>query len=386
MTYEEFFPQAAREALLLLTGAGYEAYFVGGCVRDFYMSRKASDFDLTTNASSENIIEVLTESGFCASLVGGVCGTVGAKKDGLTLEITPFRTETGHFDHRHPTKVDFVDDIKSDLSRRDFTVNALALGVCGEQLILVDLFGGMDDIKKSVIRCVGNPEERFEEDALRILRALRFASRFEFEIEHDTALAMIEKRHLLQYISAERKLRELTEILENPEISGIMSGFLPVFSEIVGSFVENGVDFVPQSFCERFFYILRFRDEKEICDLLKHLKTDKKSSEKILSFKRIFDALESGKSTVFEIIAQYGYLADDYFRIFGQYENYKNIFENTAVPKTVKELDINGNELLELGLCGEQIRNALEKMLYLCISGQLKNKKEQLILYIKNNY
>lgn len=385
MTFEEFFPKAARLAQKLLNDAGFEAYFVGGCVRDFFMSRPANDFDLTTNASSEKIIEVLEKGGFSARLIGGDCGTVGAKKDDLLLEITPYRTETDYKDHRHPEKVLFVDNIESDLSRRDFTINSLALSFDGEKNSVLDLFGGMDDIKNGIIRCVGDSEKRFEEDALRVLRALRFSSRFGFKIHRDTARSMIEKKHLLKFISAERKLRELTEILENPEISGLLNDFSPVFSEIVGNFSENSVDFVPKNFCDRLFYLLRFRPENELKTLIKNLKCDRKSAEKILAFKRIFDALTLEKSTDLEIICAYGYTAADYFKIFGSYEKYADVFENPEIPKTVKELQVDGTDLETLGFSGKEIRIALEKLLYLCVKGEIENKKEKLIFYLKNN-
>lgn len=386
MTYADFFPEVSKNALCLLKKAGFEAYFVGGCVRDFYMSRKAYDFDLTTNAPSQSIIDVLSKGGFDARLIGGDCGTVGAKKDGLMLEITPYRTEYDYKDHRHPEKVEFVDNIKSDLARRDFTINSLALCIYDNKTELVDLFGGMDDIKNKIIRCVGDPEKRFEEDALRILRALRFSTRFGFEIEPETARVMTEKRHLLKYISAERKFKELSEILENPEISGVLNRFSDVFSEIVGSFVEKGADSVPQSFCERFFFILRKRDQNEFLSLLKELKADRKSAEKIISYKRIFDALKNGISTPFEMISDYGYLCAGYFKIFGEYEKYKDIFENPDIPKTVSELKINGTELKEMGFSGREIRDNLKKLLLLCIKGELENKKDALTLYLKNNY
>ena len=233
MRYCEFFPKEARDILAVLKKSGFKAYFVGGCVRDYYMGRGAVDFDITTDADSAKIIKALEKEGMEAVLSGGNCGTVKANCNGIEFEITPHRTEGEYTDHRHPSKVTFVKDIKSDLVRRDFTVNAMALTENDGKEELVDLFCGMEDLEKKLLRCVGDADTRFEEDALRILRAIRFSVQLSFDIQEKTAEAIKQKANLLSFVSGERKAIELRKTFEKGLPQAIFSTFSEVFSEIL---------------------------------------------------------------------------------------------------------------------------------------------------------
>ena len=175
-------PNNANLILKALCESGYEAYLVGGCVRDFLMNRPCNDFDITTCAKPLEIEEALNRKGIRYFETGLKHGTVTAVLDGEAFEITTYRTDGEYLDARHPENVVFVSDLSEDLSRRDFTINALAYNA---KVGIVDKFGGIDDIKNGIIRTVGNPDKRFNEDALRIMRALRFASTLGFEIENE---------------------------------------------------------------------------------------------------------------------------------------------------------------------------------------------------------
>lgn len=201
-------PSYAEKALDALERAGFESYAVGGCVRDSLLGITPHDWDLCTAARPEEVQRVF--EGERLLLTGLQHGTVTLLTDGGPLEITTFRTEGAYSDNRHPDAVAFVSELALDLSRRDFTVNAMAYS---PRRGLVDLFGGQEDLKAGLIRCVGAAEERFREDALRILRALRFAARFGFAIEPDTADALRRCRELLGNISVERIFTELKGIL-----------------------------------------------------------------------------------------------------------------------------------------------------------------------------
>lgn len=201
-------PEPVIAALRTLEDAGYGAYMVGGCVRDMAMGKKPCDWDMTTSARPEQIKEVFSSE---KTLDTGIKhGTVTLMAGGMSMEITTYRVESGYSDHRHPDKVAFSGELADDLARRDFTINAMALDRRGG---LTDLFGGLDDIAQRKIRCVGEPAERFEEDALRIMRAMRFASRLEFTIEKNTLAAAHDRAGLLEQISPERLRDELTGIL-----------------------------------------------------------------------------------------------------------------------------------------------------------------------------
>ena len=194
-------PNNANLILNALCESGYEAYFVGGCVRDFLMNRPCNDFDITTCAKPFEIEEALSRKGIRYFETGLKHGTVTAVIDGEAFEITTYRTDGEYLDARHPENVVFVSDLSEDLSRRDFSINALAYNAKDG---IVDKFGGIDDIKNGIIRTVGNPDKRFNEDALRIMRALRFASTLGFAIENETAVSVHKNAELLKNISAER--------------------------------------------------------------------------------------------------------------------------------------------------------------------------------------
>ncbi|MEK7566637.1 MAG: CCA tRNA nucleotidyltransferase [Patescibacteria group bacterium] len=214
-------PKEIKEVYKTLTGAGYEAYLVGGCARDLLLDKKPKDWDITTNAKPEEIQKIFPDSFYENDF-----GTVGIKtgSDDQTLaivEITPYRIEEKYSDKRHPDAVKFTTKLEDDLKRRDFTINALALQLGSEasKLELVDLFGGEKDLKDGLIRAVGKAEDRFEEDALRIMRAIRLASELNFEIEDKTRDAMAKKSGLLEFISKERVRDELIKIIEAGEPS-----------------------------------------------------------------------------------------------------------------------------------------------------------------------
>ena len=193
--------RGARLVLERLHENGYEAYVVGGSVRNMMLGISVDDFDITTNALPNETKSLFPD--FTVVETGIKHGTVTVVVNGENVEITTYRTEGEYTDSRHPDKVEFTSSLELDLSRRDFTVNALAYDGKGT---VVDLFGGEEDIKNKVIRAIGNPYERFNEDALRIMRAARFASVLDFEIDKDTAESMIRNRGLLNNISAEYSL------------------------------------------------------------------------------------------------------------------------------------------------------------------------------------
>ncbi|MEX2010385.1 MAG: CCA tRNA nucleotidyltransferase [Parcubacteria group bacterium] len=235
-------PEEIRNISRVLTTAQFENYLVGGCVRDLMLGKKPKDWDLTTNATPE-LITPLFEHSFYENAFGTV-GVVNDNAEDPTLkvvEVTPYRLESEYSDFRRPDKVEWGETLEEDLKRRDFTMNALAYDVEKEEII--DLFGGREDIKKGLIRTVGSPDERLSEDALRILRALRFASELNFAIESETLIAIEKHKHLLEKISKERIRDEFIKIVASPAPSialglaeklGILKYITPEFEKGVG--------------------------------------------------------------------------------------------------------------------------------------------------------
>ena len=221
-------PQA-NKALNMLHNDGYEAYLVGGCIRDLVMGIIPKDWDITTDALPDDIINSFIE--YKTLPTGIKHGTVTVIIDDLPIEITTYRTEGQYTDGRRPDNVKFVSDLKEDLSRRDFTINALAYN----GLNLIDFFNGREDINNKLIRSIGDPNERFNEDALRILRALRFASVLGFNIDQLTQKAIFHNKALLNRISSERISSEFNKILTGENASKI----LEEYKEIIAVFIPE---------------------------------------------------------------------------------------------------------------------------------------------------
>ena len=208
-------PKDVREISRVLSDAGFENFLVGGCVRDLIMGRTPKDWDITTIATPEKIIELFPDSFYENDF-----GTVGVKTETTGIvEVTPYRLESEYSDARHPDKIEWANKLEDDLARRDFTMNAIALDINPKSQILnpIDPFGGQKVIEKKIIRTVGKPEERFGEDALRIFRALRLSAELGFAVEHETLEAISKCTHLLEKISKERIRDEFAKIIMSPE-------------------------------------------------------------------------------------------------------------------------------------------------------------------------
>lgn len=221
-------PFQIKELLERLENAGYKAYLVGGCVRDSLMNKVPHDFDIATSALPNETERVFAD---CRIIETGLKhGTVTVIYKGIGIEITTFRVDGEYLDGRHPESVKFSVNIEDDLSRRDFTINGMAYGLKSG---LADPFGGQSDLAAGVIRCIGNPELRFSEDALRILRALRFSARLGFTIEEGTKQSMLRRKKDLRKISKERIFSELQLILCGKDIKRVMLEYHEIFSEIL---------------------------------------------------------------------------------------------------------------------------------------------------------
>lgn len=223
-------PQSAQTILDLLEAAGHEAYVVGGCVRDVLMGRTPNDWDITTSARPEQTKAVAADAGFKTIDTGIKHGTVTVIVDHEPFEVTTYRADGSYSDGRHPDSIEFLDRIDGDLARRDFTINAMAYNPSRG---LVDRFGGQADFEAGILRAVGNPRERFTEDALRIVRGLRFAAQLGFAIEPGTSDAMHVLRSLLDNIAVERIWVEFRGLLEGPYAVDVLRAYNDVVFTII---------------------------------------------------------------------------------------------------------------------------------------------------------
>lgn len=261
--------------------AGYEAYFVGGCVRDYLLNDDFSDIDITTNALPDEVKKI-----FRKSIDTGIQhGTVTILINGDSFEVTTFRTEDDYIDHRTPEKVEFVSDLKEDLDRRDFTINAMALDSKGK---LYDYHCGEKDLRNKIIKTVNNPNERFFEDALRMLRAFRFSSKLGFEIEENTLKAIKNNAELIKFVSIERIVNEFRKLLTGKGnkrslellLDSKLNNYIPFLDEI-----SEIIDFLYYTFCQSLYILSNINDIS--FEKLKELKLSNKEIKQVKIYEKI---------------------------------------------------------------------------------------------------
>ncbi len=435
-------PSAGAEfAIRRLQEHGFEAYAVGGCVRDCLLGRIPNDWDLTTNALPQETASCFSDHRVIET--GMKHGTVAILHEGELLEITTYRLDGDYEDNRHPVSVTFSKDLQDDLSRRDFTVNAMAYHPIQG---LVDCFSGQEDLKNGIIRCVGNPTERFEEDGLRILRAIRFASVLGFSLEEKTAEAVHSRKHLLKNIASERIREEFCKLLGGKravpilrEFADVIAVFLPelslsfgfdqkskyhcydVWEHTLHALEENtdgdltvrlGILFhdvgKPDCFTE---------DEKgghfpghaersvELTDAaLKRLRFDNATRELILKLVKYHDVpLIPEEKHVKRALLRYGetglsaLLEIQRCDRLAHHPNYVDLPEyHSQIPKLVekiiaenaclslKSLAVKGDDLIALGYKpGKEIGEQLQTLLDAVIDGALPNDKDTLLDFVR---
>lgn len=427
----------AEQALRILQEAGHEAWIVGGCVRDFLLGRTPEDYDLCTSALPEEI-----EAAFAAYrtiATGRKHGTVTVVLDHVPLEITTYRVETGYSDARHPDQVTFTRSLREDAARRDFTVNAMAYAP-GKGL--QDFYGGQEDLKKGLLRCVGEADRRFREDALRILRALRFSATLGFSIEKETAAAARRQGTLLKTLSAERVSGELgrllcgreagTVLLEYPDLLGEV---LPELRPMVGFDQRNyhhcydvlthtaiAVDHTPPQLELRLAALLHDCGKPDCFSLgedgqghfyghahrsveladaaLSRLRFPNKTRERVVRLIRYHDTpveekflrrwlnrlgeedffalLELQRADTLALAPAYRGRTEGLARLAEQAREL--LREQPCL--TLRDLAVNGQDLLALGLEGRAIGAALDRLLEAVLTGSLPNERGALLEYL----
>ena len=380
-----FIPEYVMDIMNLLSRAGKNAYVVGGCVRDALIGRDTADFDVTTDATPDEVIEIL--SGVKVIETGIRHGTVTAVTKGGSIEITTHRTEGSYSDNRHPDGVCFTRDINEDLLRRDFTMNAIAYN---PQSGLIDIFGGVLDIQRRIIRCVGNPRKRFEEDALRILRAVRFGAALGFSLDKETADAATDMRQLLSSISRERVFDELRKLVCAPYADEVIYKYKSIILSALGindTLIAFGkLKDAPEDIDIRFALLLE--NFPEATQIINSLKCSRAFSESVISLLRDKDFSPVCVEDVILFISKNGIEhAEKLSRIKGKH-SFSSLLEKVKKESPclrIKDLDINGNDIItNTSLRAEQVGKALDNLFLLVAKGQLKNEKDLLLGYLKS--
>ncbi len=430
-------PLRVEEAIELLEENGFEAYAVGGCVRDCVMGRKPADWDVTTAATPDEICEVFKH--FKTVLTGVKHGTVTVIIDGFHIEITAFRKDGIYKDNRHPEKVTFTKNLKEDLSRRDFTMNALAYN---PKTGIIDYFGGLSDIENMTLRCVGDPNLRFEEDALRIMRAIRFASVLSLNMDERTHISIHQNKELLKNISSERIASEFNKLLLGDYVEKI----LHEYKDVIGVFIPEIIptfDFdqrnyhhtydvwghivcavasapkliyvrlamffhdIAKPLCLKFdsrgigHFAMHPQKGKEIAEaVLKRLKYDSKTI-KVVSFLILYHdtALPPDKVTVKKWLMKYGRAL---MQLLFEVKIADNMAKNRSFPQrlieakegratlrkiikndecySLEQLNIKGGDLIEAGFPeSRKVGEMLDKLLLAVIEEKVQNEKSKLL-------
>ncbi len=385
-------PHAVGAVMEGLEKNGFCGYLVGGCVRDFLMGIEPHDYDLTTDALPEQIKACFGDRRVIET--GIKHGTVTVVVDGEHIEVTTFRIDGDYADNRHPTNVSFTPNLQEDLARRDFTVNAMAYGKEGLQ----DFFGGQNDLQGKVIRCVGDPARRFEEDSLRILRAMRFASTLGFEVEEDTARAIFENAHLLENISFERKRDELGKLLCGKDAVKILSQFRKVIEGVIPELTshKNAVDRrieqlerLPQLPQLRLAALLSPLGEDRASDVLSRFKTDNLTKRRVCAAIAELNAPLQTRADVHRLIYRVGFDAATDVAWLQDNATAREAISRaieTDAPVSLRQLAVNGEDLTNIGVPkGRAVGELLEILLLRVIEGDLPNEKDTLLNAVKEN-
>jgi len=390
-------PEDVASALERLRSRGYAANPVGGCVRDSLLGMRPEDWDICTSALPEETLACFSD---CRTVPTGLRhGTVTVLWGRRSLEITTYRRDGAYSDHRRPDGVDFVTDLGEDLARRDFTVNAMALGPAGE---VIDPFGGQEDLARGLLRCVGEPEKRFREDALRILRLLRFAARLGFRPEEETYAAALACRDLLPALAGERVLKELCLYLEGrgagacfPWTKPLLEPVLPELGELNGEAEAPRLSRLSPDPALRFALLLRSPEGRK-ADAIRRLKGPKDLENRVRTLAAAASAAppdgpaalglmlgKLGEGALRDALTLWRALEAAPGEALDALERETDRRLAAGFCFTVRDLALTGGELAALGCAGREVGMLQKRLLTRVQAGELANDRAALLAEIQ---
>ena len=387
-------PEGCLAVMERLAACGYPSYLVGGCVRDLCRVVEPHDYDLTTSASPDEMKTVF--AGFRVIGTGIAHGTLTVLSDGEPYEVTTYRIDGDYSDGRHPDSVTFTPSLELDLARRDFTVNAMAYSPADG---LIDPFGGQADLENKIIRAVGEPERRFREDSLRILRALRFSSTLGFAIEPATAAALRDLAPTVSRVSPERIREELLKLLSGGSSEGVLLTYRDALFAAVPALAPIGESWNASARAASnlssdpvlaLAALGRSLGEDGIAALFRTLKTDRRSEKRAsLAVGAYSDGLPTDLAAAATFLIQYGAdTARDAVRLAAAYGDQNaeaakqaiDGFLKTGRPTTLAELAVRGGDLTAIGIPeGPALKETLASLLDLAAKGKIANEKTALL-------
>ena len=373
-------PEGAMELLGRLRAAGHEGWAVGGCVRDALLGLEPKDYDLCTDATPEQMRAAF--AGLRVIETGIAHGTLTVIADGTPYEVTTYRVDGAYTDHRRPDSVEFVREVKRDLMRRDFTINAMAYS---PEAGLLDCFGGREDLRNGVIRCVGEPGARFDEDALRILRALRFAAVYGFTVEDGTARAARERKGSLGLVARERVTAEMSKLLCGRAAERIVCEFGEVIEAALGVQLHvRGLDGVPAELPLRLAHALQYGSDAEraLGALRLDRATERAVRELIASADR---ACPQGDAAWRHLLHDLG---QERALQLARWKGWPLAGARAVLTRgdcwSLRQLAVTGRDLTEMGMePGRQVGCALEALLEAVMDGRVENERGALLALAK---
>ena len=395
-------PEGAEFVLKRLQASGFQGYVVGGCVRDTLLGRQPKDWDVASNALPKDMQRIF--AGCHVIETGLQHGTLTVMYHHEPFEVTTFRVDGEYTDHRHPDEVIFVADVEKDLSRRDFTVNAMAWS---PETGVVDVFGGQEDLAAGIIRCVGDPYKRFDEDALRIMRALRFASVYGFQIAPETEAAIHELKHTLTGVAAERIRVELQKLLCGNGAGDILREYrdviltvLPPLEAVEWKHAVRMVENVPYTETMRLTMLMLHAGAEQARAMLSALKVDNATRDRVLTLVQNHQCcLMPERHTMLKLLSSFGeeivrqlltvrraeMIADDVRPLqdvqtdIAAVEAVLEAVLADGICYTIKNMAVNGRDLMALGAKGRAVGECLEYLLSLLLAEKLPNERELLL-------
>jgi tRNA nucleotidyltransferase (CCA-adding enzyme) len=357
---------AIQRVLRTLTDAGFEAYVVGGYVRDHLIGRPTKDADITTSATPDQVEALFAQ----VHTPGKAHGTINVVVEGVLIDVTTYRSDGAYDNHRHPNDVVFATSLAEDVRRRDFTINALAMAPDGT---ITDLVGGQDDLKHQRLRAIGEPGQRLKEDALRILRALRFQSELGFFLEESLYAAMKEHASLIVHLSKERVMNELSKMLQGPYLTQALASYHDLRFEGLPSTLRDRPDLRLAEQCaiahlQEGWDATAFPWTKQDHALVKAAATLSPSPPTPLDLYRL--AFPRSLIKIGSIVYQW-----DEHAVMREYES--------LLIHTRSDLTIDGRDLLALGLTGPAIDAMFERLEDAVLHRVVPNKKAELLRWIK---
>lgn len=395
-------PRYVTLAIDLLESSGFQAVVVGGAVRDYLLGLTPNDYDISTNARPEEIKEVFKN--YFTLDTGIKHGTITVFISHQQLEVTTFRREESYDDYRHPSKVFFEDNLQADVLRRDFTINAICYN---KQLI--DLVGGTSDLNNKIIRAIGEADQRFIEDPLRILRAMRFAATLSFTIEDETRQAMFTNIDLLSKISQERINLEFSKLLLGIKAKEVVEEYHIIIKKVIPEFIINhnllALNYLGDNLSLRLVVFFMNNTYNELYQSLKALKYSNKIIKEVLFYHDNYhlsftndekELLKMFKKYQYEemqniILLQLGLAKaqkkDEEIELLTTIQTkLKKIYQKYDCFQ-IQDLQISGKDLIRLGFSeGVTIRLILDKLLDEVLATNLKNNRQELINYTKHNF